>query len=82
MRWGCNTLADTYADGVGTPVGAWAFNASTAERCECKCPAASRDCGKYCMVECQEINEAAVVEVRKGEPGDYALAVDGSDGVG
>jgi hypothetical protein len=81
IRWGCWQLADTYADAVGTRIGAWAFNASTVERCECKCPAGSFDCGKYCMTECEEINEDAVVTVKKGEPDDYLIALNELPGI-
>jgi hypothetical protein len=77
VRWGCNILADTYAEGVGTRIGAWAFNISTGERCECKCPKGSLDCGKNCMIQCHVINEDAVVEVRKGEPDNYLIALNG-----
>jgi hypothetical protein len=53
--------------------GAWAFDASNVERCECRCPVGAFDCGENCMLECEAINEAAVVEVRKGEPGYYRI---------
>jgi hypothetical protein len=72
LNWGCHILADTYADAVNTRFGAWAFWLSNEDRCECRCPASTFDCGAYCMMECEAINEDAVVEVHKGRPGFYA----------
>jgi hypothetical protein len=65
MNWGCHNLADFYADAVSTLFGAWAFAASNADRCECRCPVGTFDCGANCMVDCVAVNDEAIVEVRK-----------------
>jgi hypothetical protein len=65
MNWGCHNLADLYADAVSTVFGAWAFAASNVDRCECRCPVGTFDCGANCMVDCEAVNDEAVVEVRK-----------------
>lgn len=70
-RWGCNLIADTYADVVDSPLGKAPFNASTLDRCMCRCPDNTFDCGKYCMMKCEAINEDAVIPVHKGHAADY-----------
>jgi hypothetical protein len=50
---------------VSTLFGAWAFSAANVERCECRCPAGAFDCGASCMVDCDAINDEAVIDVRK-----------------
>jgi len=54
LRWGCHQLADTYADATNSYIGVWAFNGSTAERCDCRCPSGMFDCGKACKTECSD----------------------------
>ncbi|KAF2673741.1 hypothetical protein BT63DRAFT_476221 [Microthyrium microscopicum] len=67
-RWGCHTLGQAYAEAVDTGLGRVNFNASTIERCTCRCPDKTFDCGNFCMLECEPINEEAVVPTNKGLP--------------
>jgi len=60
-------LADVYADFVDSGLGKWSFSLMTDQRCMCRCPDGTFDCGKYCMVECEAINEDAVTQVQKGQ---------------
>ncbi|KAF2399015.1 hypothetical protein EJ06DRAFT_65800 [Trichodelitschia bisporula] len=53
-HWGCDLLANTYAEAVGTLFGGWSFALSTADRCACACPAETFDCGDICLRNCTE----------------------------
>jgi hypothetical protein len=53
-EWGCNNLADAYADMVGTRLGAWSFSNSNADRCACGCPAGTANCTDMCLRDCRE----------------------------
>jgi hypothetical protein len=71
LNWGCNNVADIYADAVNTFFGAWAFQLSNDDRCECKCPIGTFDCGANCMMKCEGVNDEATVEINKGAPQYY-----------
>jgi hypothetical protein len=53
-EWGCNNLADAYADMVGTRLGAWSFSNSNIDRCACGCPAGTTNCTDMCLRDCRE----------------------------
>ncbi|QDS76514.1 hypothetical protein FKW77_005766 [Venturia effusa] len=53
-EWGCNNLADVYADFVGTRLGAWSFYNSNVDRCTCGCPAGTINCTDMCLRDCRE----------------------------
>jgi hypothetical protein len=53
-QWGCDGLAETYADAVGTRIGAWAFSLSNKDRCACGCPSGTSNCTDICLKSCAE----------------------------
>ena len=46
--WGCNLLADFYADVVSGFFGKEAFDSANGDRCECDCPEYTSNCGNTC----------------------------------
>lgn len=52
-EWGCNNIADVYADLVSTRLGAWSFRNSN-DRCGCGCPGGTMNCTDMCLPDCRE----------------------------
>lgn len=53
-EWGCQNLADTYADFVGSPLGSWSFRTSNYDRCDCACPTNTMNCTDICLPDCSK----------------------------